>query len=330
MDVHAVNVLSLFSGIGGLDLGVRLAISRARTVCFVEGEAYCCEVLASRMEEGLLDEAPIWSDVVDFDGLPWRDAVDLVIGGFPCQDISTAGKRAGLAGAKSGLWAHYLRVLKDVEPVAVFIENVGALRSRGLDQVLEDLAEMGYDAEWGTVRAESTGAPHKRERLFILAHSDRWRRRFKWNVWMGSEEVLYADGPPGPSLADSGRERVDRVQSVSKLGCGSPLQSSGARAPLVDANIEGLEGRGLPDRGRADECSARAAGRPVGWPPGPDDTEGWIRYLAERPDLEPSVCGGADGPPNRVDRLRALGNAVVPQQAALALSWLHRRACGLV
>ena len=170
---HPFRVLSLFSGIGGLDLGVKLAVPRARTVGYVERDAFAAAVLVARMEDAALDEAPIWDDVSTFDGQAWRGRVDCIVGGFPCQDISLAGRGAGIAeGTRSGLWLEYARIIRDVAPRYVFVENVSALLARGMDIVLRDLAELGFDAEWDVFRACDVGAPHIRRRVFIMAHAD--------------------------------------------------------------------------------------------------------------------------------------------------------------
>ncbi len=179
------NILSLFSGCAGLDLGLGLAVSNARTVGWVERDVYACAVLAARMEEGRLDAAPIFTDVSRFDGRPWRGVVDLIAGGFPCQDISNAGKRAGIEGERSGLWKEYARIIREVGPEYVFVENVSALLQRGLDVVLGDLAALGFDAEWGVFRASDVGASHQRARVFILAHSRRQREHWIQPVGFG-------------------------------------------------------------------------------------------------------------------------------------------------
>ena len=148
VDSSEFNSISLFSGGGGLDMGLELAGVARRVVAFVEREAYAVELLASRMETGHLDPAPIFTDVTSFDGRPFRGLVGVVAGGFPCQDISNAGKRAGIGGARSGLWKEYVRILDEVRPGLVAIENVAALRTRGLEVVLSDLASLGFNAEW--------------------------------------------------------------------------------------------------------------------------------------------------------------------------------------
>jgi len=164
-----MNELHLFAGAGGGILGGILL--GHTTVCAVEIEPYCREVLLQRQRDGILPWFPIWDDVRTFDGKPWRGIADVVCGGFPCQDISVAGKGAGLGGARSGLWAEMRRIICEVEPRHVFVENSPMLTSRGLGVVLRDLATMGYDAKWGVLGAAHVGAPHLRERIWIVANS---------------------------------------------------------------------------------------------------------------------------------------------------------------
>ena len=164
-----MNELALFAGAGGGILGGKLL--GWRTVCAVERDAYAAQVLAQRQNDGILEPFPIWSDVTSFDGKPWRGIVDVVSGGFPCQDISVAGKGAGITGARSGLWKEFARIIGEVRPRYAFIENSPALVTRGLGTVLCDLAAMGFDAEWGVISAADVGGSHKRERLWIIANS---------------------------------------------------------------------------------------------------------------------------------------------------------------
>lgn len=165
-----MNELALFAGAGGGILGG--ALLGWRTVCAVEREPYAAGVLVARQNDGLLPPFPIWDDVRTFDGRPWRGVVDVVSGGFPCQDISAAGKGAGIDGARSGLWGHMARIVGEVRPRFVFVENSPLLVGRGLVRVLADLAEMGFDARWGVVGADDVGAPHRRERCWVVAHAD--------------------------------------------------------------------------------------------------------------------------------------------------------------
>ncbi|WP_240789154.1 DNA cytosine methyltransferase [Pseudomonas kribbensis] len=162
----------LFSqGAGGGILGGHLL--GWRTVCAVERDAYAAQILAQRQTDGLLPPFPIWSDVCSFDGRPWRDLVDVVSGGFPCQDISVAGNGLGIAGSRSGLWRQTARIIDEVRPRYVELENSPLLVGRGLAVVLGDLAEMGHDARWGVIGAADLGAPHQRDRIWLIAEDTR-------------------------------------------------------------------------------------------------------------------------------------------------------------
>jgi len=150
-----------------------------RTVCAVEWEPYAASVLVQRQNDGILPPFPVWDDVQTFDGRPWRGIVDVVSGGFPCQDISAAGKGAGIDGERSGMWREMARIICEVRPRYVFVENSPVLTSRGLGQVLGDLASMGFDARWGVLGAADFSAPHQRDRIWIVADSNvqhvKWR-----------------------------------------------------------------------------------------------------------------------------------------------------------
>jgi len=173
------NELHLFAGGGGGILG---GILLGHTcVCAVEIDPYARQILLARQRDGMLPRFPIWDDVRTFDGEPWRGIVRTVCGGFPCQDISAAGTvitNKGLSGERSGLWAEMARIVREVSPQYVFVENSPMLTLRGLDRVLGDLAAMGYNARWGVLGARDAGAPHQRDRIWILANSakDRWLR----------------------------------------------------------------------------------------------------------------------------------------------------------
>ena len=160
----AITVGSLFSGIGGLELGLEWA-GLGPVLFQVEKEPFCREVLARH-----------WPTVARFDdvctvGAHNLPAVDLLCGGFPCQDLSLAGKGAGLDGERSGLWWEYARIVREIRPRFVVVENVAALLSRGLDRVLGTLATLGYDAWWDCIPAAAVGAPHQRDRLFVVAYA---------------------------------------------------------------------------------------------------------------------------------------------------------------
>jgi len=164
-----MNELALFAGAGGGILGGHLL--GWRTVCAVEWEPYPASVLCARQNDKILPPFPIWDDVQTFDGKPWRGIVDVVSGGFPCQDLSVAGNGKGLDGERSGLWKEMGRIIGEVRPRYVFVENSPMLVNNGLGRVLADLSELGFDAKWGIVGADFVGAPHRRERFWLVAHS---------------------------------------------------------------------------------------------------------------------------------------------------------------
>lgn len=172
-----MNELALFAGAGGGILGGKLL--GWRTVCAVECERHAIAVLSERQNDGSLQPFPIWDDVCTFDGKPWRGIVDVVSGGFPCQDISSGNTKAtGIDGERSGLWTEMARIIREVGPKFVFVENSPMLTSRGLGRVLGDLAEMGFNARWGVLGAYNVGAPHYRDRIWIVAYSR--QRRCTW------------------------------------------------------------------------------------------------------------------------------------------------------
>ena len=191
-----MNVLDLFSGIGGFSLGLERA--GMRTVAFCEIEPFARQVLKKHWPQ-----IPIYEDVrtltgrkLSADGI----AAEVICGGFPCQDISFAGKGAGIEGERSGLWADYARIIGEVRPLYVIVENVAALVGRGLDRVLGDLAALGYDAEWHCIPASAVGAPHRRDRIWIVANtrSGRCRQPSEWqNQQQGRTEVI----GPGQAMA---------------------------------------------------------------------------------------------------------------------------------
>ena len=164
-----MNELALFAGAGGGILGGHLL--GWRTVCAVEWEPYAASVLVARQNDKVLPPFPIWDDVQTFDGRPWRGIVDVVSGGFPCQDISIAGRGAGLDGESSSMWYHMARVVSEVRPRFVFVENSPMLIHRGIGRVLGDLSCLGYDSRWTIIGAADVGAPHQRDRIWIVAHS---------------------------------------------------------------------------------------------------------------------------------------------------------------
>ena len=165
--------LALFAGAGGSILAGKLIGWRTR--CAVEIDPYCREVLLARQRDGHLEPFPIWDDIATFDGKPWAGSIDIITGGFPCQDISSAShKGTGIEGEQSGLWEEMARVIGEVRPRHVFVENSSMLlHGRGLDRILGDLSKQGFNAEWRVLGARDVGGLHKRDRIWILAsHPD--------------------------------------------------------------------------------------------------------------------------------------------------------------
>jgi DNA (cytosine-5)-methyltransferase 1 len=298
------------------------------------------------MEEEALGEATVHADVRTFDGRPWRGKVDLVAGGFPCVDVSLAGKGAGLDAPRSGLWFEFARIVREVEPRYVFVENVPGLVNRGLDRVLGALAELGFDAEWGLFSAAEVGAPHLRKRLFLLAaHPERvLLRQQPWRSGGedgSGEAVASADGTPR-SVADADRfvghaRRLDHAGEGARgrhadrggerqnavadaYGQGQP-QPSGSLdeergrlghggESVADDDGAGLsERQGLGGHARA-ELEAAVGGR--------REDAGWW-------EVDPDLVRVAHGVPAGMDRLRCLGNAVVPRVAQVAFTELFDR-----
>jgi DNA (cytosine-5)-methyltransferase 1 len=273
-----LRVLSLFAGIGGFDLGLERT-GGFKTVAFCEIDPFCRRVLAKHWPE-----VPCYHDVRELTA-EQVCPVDVICGGFPCQDLSHAqvwGKRAGLDGARSGLWSEYSRLIGELRPRFAVVENVSALLGRGAGRLFGELASLGYDAEWHCIPAAAIGAPHIRDRVWILAypqHSD-------------------ANGIGSYRAQEYDR----RSESIDEQGC----YSGSLGKVLADARQQRLEGcadaandwtqiDGKQPRRQAPGTSSQGE-RPGSW---------W--------QSEPAVGRVAHGVPNRVDRLRCLGNAVVPQ-----------------
>jgi len=326
VDLSPINTLSICSGVGGLDLGLELATSgAARPICFIEREAFPAAILAARMEEKALAPTPIWSDLRTFDGKPWRGVVDLITGGYPCQPFSSAGKRLGEHDPRH-LWPEIRRITKEIEPRFVFFENVAGHLTLGLADVLRDLQEMGFRYSAGLFTAEEVGAPHRRERLFILGVANRnsGMSRSSSSNWRAERiEKESDDHGCGPKLAHAssqlrewqmGSQERERLWS-SRNDCGELADAMPNRSQGIDETrtatrtVERSDGSELPD-----------------FPPGPKDFDAWRRILEHDEKLAPSIESDIhridDGLANRVDRLRACGNGVVPLVAAYAFTTL--------
>lgn len=275
-----LNTLDLFAGIGGFSLGLEQT-GGFRTAAFCEINEPATKVLNKHWPKVPVygDIADLTKELLDADGI----TIDCITGGFPCQDISLAGKGAGLAGERSGLWFQFHRLIKEIQPQVVIAENVSALRSRGLEEVLRSLAEVGYDAEWHCIPASAVGAPHRRDRIWIVAYP---RHGSRGNLW---------------SL-----EGGENPQSERSSHTGTPSRPSGEPSDVANTISLGQQGQGEPEQpfNPAPLITREAV----------DAVYGGIR--PEWP-VEPNVGRVAHGVPKRVDRLKQLGNAIVPEIARL-------------
>jgi len=244
---------SLFAGIGGFDLGFERAGLKCMWQC--ENNPFCIELLKKHWPN-----VQRFGDIKKLRNPPY---VDVICGGFPCQDISNAGKRKGIKGERSGLWSEMLRIICEVRPKYVVVENVAALVNRGLSTVLGELAESGYDAEWQVLSAAAFGAPHLRERVFIVAYPNQFN-----------------DDSGGYGSGEISQQQTPKIFRGEKN------------------EIHYAAGEEFPD-----------------WTGGEMGQPSPLTEF-ERPDgreVERNFCGVAYGVSNRVQRLKALGNAVVPQ-----------------
>lgn len=297
-----MNELHLFAGAGGGILAGQLL--GHRTVCAVEIDPYARSVLVARQNDGHFPPFPIWDDVCTFDGTPWAGRVDVVCGGFPCQDISAAGKGAGITGERSGLWKEFARIIGEVRPRFVFVENSPMLTIRGLGVVLGDLAAMGFNAEWGVLSASDVGANHRRERIWVFAwHSDSINDREIGGICKGEESIAsgICEAMADTSNLYSNVSTVYREHGKSKVsefrnGSSSEIRNTDNRD--VERQWESTS----RDREKFSDISNAS------W---------W--------SVEPNVGRVANGVAFRVDRLKAIGNGQVPLCAATAFKLLMER-----
>lgn len=310
-----MNELALFAGAGGGILAGRLL--GWRTIAACEIEPYPRAVLLHNQKLGNLPHFPIWDDIRTLDGTPFRGHIDIVTGGFPCQDISAAGKGAGITGTRSGLWSEMHRIIREVQPRYAFMENSPMLTSRGLGRVLGDLAASGYDACWCVLGASDCGAPHRRDRIWILAvrHTDRDHEATQQAIQRGQKTPQpcrsSGDGAAEANISDTAGERLEEVEVHSG-------ESDGAVRETPDWSSRGgvqphlLPAYDLP--GRQEQRSAEPAG-----------TQHKTAQRNSWWSFEPCVGRVAHGVASRVDRLKALGNGQVPLVAATAFQILKER-----
>jgi len=269
------NVISFCSGYAGIERGLELAGLKLRTLAFVEIETFAAANLVAKMETGALVPAPIWSNLKTFPAHLFRDRVDILTSGYPCQPFSNAGKRAGKDDPRH-LWPYIKEHIQAMRPVRCLFENVEGHITLGLREVIEDLESLGYKTAWGIFSAAEVGAPHQRKRVYILADSDNAGQQPSERQGQARHDI----GRRGQELANSDSAGLQRCGNAGNTG--SKKQK--------------------PDEQQLAGCSTVSVGN---WPP--------------EPGLGRVVDGGAD----RVDRLRLLGNGVVPQTAARAWTVLE-------
>ena len=310
-----LRMIDTFSGIGGFSLAARW-LGGIETVQFVEREPYCQRILRKHWPD-----VPIHDDICTYE--PAHGSADIICGGFPCQDISTAGKQAGIKeGTRSGLFYELMRVVRLVGPRFVVLENVAAITSNGLDTVLGTLAEAGFDAEWACIPAADVGACHRRDRWWCVAYAAHllgYRQSAGHARESGVGTVSESgDGGGARDAADAecwGSQAERQRGELAAAATGALNQWAGP----ADAACCGSETAPHPHHQRQQERQPAAiAGRSgwTGWGDAPRQLNpDWRSYLSE-----PVLCRGDDGLSGRVDRLRALGNAVVPQVAMVPLA----------
>lgn len=320
-----VNELALFAGAGGGILGGHLL--GWRTVCAVEQEPYCISVLLQRQNDKVFPTFPIWDDICTFDGRRWRGIVDVVSGGFPCQDISAAGKGAGIKGKRSGLWSEMARVIGEVKPQWVFAENSPMLVSRGLNIVLSDLAQMGFNARWGIIGADDVGANHKRKRIWIVARnvanarckygSEGHSRTLDKNKAIRPTSTIHTQsGSQGfcenvadtESIKCNERQTGNLSEKNKKNGIRGEIGTSCNNVADTDSNRSStrLSGQNKGKKGNAKEFNHR------GYRQGRRSRENWWSVMSD-------IRRVSHGMAARTHRLKAIGNGQVP--AVVRVAW---------
>jgi DNA (cytosine-5)-methyltransferase 1 len=291
-----LNGLDLFSGIGGLSLALS---PWADTIAYCENNRYAQSVLLSRMAAGTLDMGPIWDDVRTFSAAHVQNfPVDIITAGFPCQDISVAGTGKGLEGQRSGLFYEVARIASEIRPQFVFLENVPRITSLGGTEVVKTLTSLGYDTRWCVISAKAVGANHKRERWFLLGNAHH-------NGFYGATKSR----GNGAAIQHDAKESQSAIESK---GASSPRNVAGGTKAVAPAFVADADSQ------RRKECNAPSLSEREGLDTG-RVTSIWS---AEWWEVEPALDRVADGISHRVDRVKCLGNAVVPLQAREAFKAL--------
>ena len=330
------------SGYGGFELALKLAGIPTRTVAHIERDSYAAACLVARMEEQTLDLSPIWDDLSTFDPQPWAGRVDIITAGLPCQPFSVAGHQHGLDDERH-LWPHAFRIIAQIRPRYVLLENVpDVIRAGWLAHVLADLATLGFNAEWGMLRASDVGAPHKRERFWLLGYtrSERYERESR-NTLSGEAALSRQEGNGGGYVVDRPDQTVGDTDIAGLKGIG---ELNGRTQRRVGGHVDRPNmPPTLADTESVNERTANLQERTITrtdtrtdiggdrlhvhqFPPGRDDHTGWDHYLKSG-GPQPAVRRSPNGRPTGLaDALHLGGNGLVPHAAAAALMALADRA----
>lgn len=299
-----LNGIDLFSGYAGITVALSEYV---QPIIYCEKEEYAKGILVSRMEDETIPFAPIWNDVTTLDGKQFKGLVDIVYGGFPCQDISVAGKGAGLDGKRSGLFYEVVRICKEASPQFIFLENVPAIRTRGSIEVQEAMAIIGYDCRWCTLSASEVGANHKRERWFLLAYANHDRQRITnepiCELGRKSSTNPRGDGEV-QSLANANGLR-EQSKQISEESSTDRISDCGTNGEI--SNTDSIDGH--DERHGSSEIFGQQWQSPV-----LQGSKWWA--------TEPDVGRVANGVANRAHRIKSLGNGVVPLQVKTAFEKL--------
>ena len=341
-----MNGLALCAGIGGLERGLVHAFPAWRTVAWVERDPDAQAILRAAMRRGDFAEAPLYDTLEAFPAAEWHGRVDAISAGIPCQPFSASGRRRGLADAR-WLWPLVRDILDATGARVLALENVPPFVRAGLPAVLGDLADRGWDAEWGLLPASAVGAPHRRLRLFLLAHRQggdggllvqRRGSRAAGAELGGRGEGVRRWRPDAPERKEVGRTTLGRAGGALGDTAGLPAhddaECGGPRDPAGEPSgrLGHADAPGLQD-GRP---GAEPRAFPAPWPPSPADRDAWAGILATDPGCAPALAQPrlrrvADELPEGLDRmgraarLRCLGNAVVAACAAEAFRQLAGR-----
>ena len=354
MDSPSPTYIGLCTGYGGMEIGIQRAIGkRLNVLAYSEREVFAIENLVAKMDAGLLPEAPIWSDLRTFPAQEFSGMVDILEASYPCQPFSHAGQRKGEDDPRH-LWPHISRIVATVRPLYCFFENVEGHVTLGLSTVISDLGEMGYRTTWGIFSASECGAPHQRKRVFILARlgdCDAEREHITRNGEVDGEILhpakrqkgKHLSGASSKKLADSNERRGEQDRKPSELRADSPIESScDCGIPDQTEGYQGWEtkwpaGPGEeqhewePPRVLSDSPGKQAGGvcvskqQPDLGDENSEYPEGFDERTENKPETQSRLGRSSNGSFKRVDRLRLLGNGVVPATVEKAWETLYAR-----